>query len=50
MSLLEEIITFNEKFVTEEEYVKYATDKFPDKRMLILSCMDSRLSNYCQNQ
>uniref|UniRef100_UPI00382236E5 beta-class carbonic anhydrase n=1 Tax=Peribacillus sp. NPDC096379 TaxID=3364393 RepID=UPI00382236E5 len=43
MSLLKEIITFNEKFVEEEEYVKYATDKFPDKKLLVLSCMDTRL-------
>ncbi len=26
-----------------EEYEKYRTDKFPQKRMIIISCMDTRL-------
>ena len=43
MSLLEEILEFNEKFVENEEYEKYRTDKFPQKRMVIISCMDTRL-------
>lgn len=43
MTLLHEIVDFNKKFVNDEEYVKYETDKFPDKRMLVLSCMDTRL-------
>lgn len=43
MALLKEILDYNEQFVTEKEYVKYETDKFPDKRMVVLSCMDTRL-------
>jgi carbonic anhydrase len=43
MTLLNEILNYNEQFVSEKEYTKYETDKFPDKRMLILSCMDTRL-------
>ena len=43
MALLEEILDYNEQFVTAKEYVKYETDKFPDKRMIVLSCMDTRL-------
>ncbi|WP_110927839.1 beta-class carbonic anhydrase [Bacillus massiliglaciei] len=43
MTLLEEILDYNEKFVEEEEYEKYRTGKFPDKKMVILSCMDTRL-------
>ncbi|KON69680.1 beta-class carbonic anhydrase [Peribacillus butanolivorans] len=43
MSLLNEILEFNEQFVEEGEYVKYTTDKYPEKRMVIISCMDTRL-------
>ncbi|MEH6945966.1 carbonic anhydrase [Bacillus sp. JJ634] len=43
MSLLNEILDYNEKFVNEEEYTKYQTTKYPDKKMIIVSCMDTRL-------
>ncbi|WP_409301157.1 beta-class carbonic anhydrase [Peribacillus sp. SCS-155] len=43
MAILNEILKFNEKFVQEKEYVQYETDKFPDKRMVVVSCMDTRL-------
>ncbi len=41
--LLNEILDFNEKFVEDHEYEKYETTKFPNKRMVILTCMDTRL-------
>jgi carbonic anhydrase len=44
VSLLKEILEFNEKFVEDKEYEKYQTDKFPDKKMVIVSCMDTRLT------
>jgi len=43
MSLLSEIIDYNQKFVENKEYEKYQTTKFPEKRLVILSCMDTRL-------
>ncbi|MBT2584086.1 carbonic anhydrase [Planococcus sp. ISL-109] len=43
MSLLNEILGYNEKFVQEKKYEEYRTTKFPDKRMVILTCMDTRL-------
>ncbi|USK58360.1 beta-class carbonic anhydrase [Peribacillus asahii] len=43
MSLLNEILDYNEKFVNEEEYTKYQTTKYPDKKMVVVSCMDTRL-------
>lgn len=43
MRMLEEILNHNEKFVAEKKYVEYASDKFPNKRMVILTCMDTRL-------
>lgn len=44
MKILEEILTYNEKFVHEKSYEAYSTTKFPDKRIVILSCMDTRLT------
>ncbi|MHA6260270.1 beta-class carbonic anhydrase [Sporosarcina sp. CAU 1771] len=43
MTLLSDIITFNKEFVEEKRFEKYATTKFPDKRIVILTCMDTRL-------
>jgi len=40
---LEEMLTFNKKFVNEKEYEKYETDSFPNKRMVVFTCMESRL-------
>lgn len=44
MTLLTEIIDFNSKFVHEKQYEQYATNKYPDKRIVILTCMDARLT------
>lgn len=43
MSMLENILAFNEKFVAEKEYEQYITTKFPNKKIVILTCMDTRL-------
>ncbi|WAH36960.1 beta-class carbonic anhydrase [Alicyclobacillus dauci] len=44
MNRLEEILEFNQRFVENREYEPYQTSKFPDKKLVILSCMDTRLS------
>ena len=44
MSCLEEILSYNERFVKNKQYESYATDKYPDKRLLIVTCMDTRLT------
>ena len=41
---LEEILKFNKEFVENREYEKYNTTKYPDKKIAILSCMDTRLT------
>lgn len=41
--LLDNILIYNEKFVEERKYEEYETTKFPNKRMVILTCMDTRL-------
>lgn len=43
MRNLDEILEFNRQFVENKEYEKYQTTKFPDKRLVVLSCMDTRL-------
>ena len=43
MTYLNEILAFNEKFVSEKQYEPYITTKFPDKKIAILTCMDARL-------
>jgi carbonic anhydrase len=40
---LNEILEFNEIFVEEKQFEEFMTTRFPDKRMVILSCMDTRL-------
>lgn len=44
MSNIDGILDFNRQFVAEKAYEQYATSKFPDKRMVILTCMDTRLT------
>lgn len=43
MSKLSEILDFNRGFVERKDYEQYRTDRFPDKKMVILTCMDTRL-------
>lgn len=44
MTSLNEILRFNESFVKNKEYEPYITSKFPDKKIVILTCMDTRLT------
>ena len=43
MTSLNEILNFNKSFVDFKLYEPFITTKFPDKRIVILSCMDTRL-------
>ena len=42
--MVEEILAFNEQFVEKKGYEKFITNKYPDKKLAILSCMDTRLT------
>ncbi|NIK76538.1 carbonic anhydrase [Paenibacillus castaneae] len=44
MNKLEDILTYNKNFVENHEYEIYSTSKYPDKRMVIVTCMDTRLT------
>lgn len=41
--MIEEILRHNRRFVQSGEYRKYETSKYPDKRIAIVTCMDTRL-------
>lgn len=41
--MIEEILRHNRKFVAEKAYEKYITSKYPDKKIAIVTCMDTRL-------
>lgn len=42
--VIDELLQFNRSFVANGGYKKYATTKFPDKKIAVLSCMDTRLT------
>ncbi len=41
---INEILKFNAEFVEKKEYEKYSKSKFPKKKIAILTCMDTRLT------
>ena len=42
--MIKDILDFNKQFVADKKYEKYITSKYPDKKLAILSCMDTRLT------
>lgn len=41
--MIEEMLRFNRRFVETKEYEKYKTSKYPDMKIAIVTCMDTRL-------
>ena len=41
--MIEEMLRFNKRFVEEKQYERFQTSKYPDKKVAILTCMDTRL-------
>ncbi|MCH5236179.1 MAG: carbonic anhydrase [Muribaculaceae bacterium] len=41
--MIEDILRFNEEFVKNEGYKPHVTSKYPDKKIAIVTCMDTRL-------
>lgn len=44
MSIVPSLLAYNKQFVEEKQYQDFLTDKYPDKKVAILTCMDARLS------
>ena len=42
--MIDQIIAYNKEFVAQKGYEKYLTSKYPDKKLAVLSCMDTRLT------
>ncbi|WP_313527036.1 beta-class carbonic anhydrase [Anaerotignum sp.] len=38
------MLQYNQVFVDNELYLKYTTSKYPDRKIAILSCMDTRMT------
>ena len=41
--MIDELLEFNRRFVAGNGAERFATDKYPDKKIAILTCMDTRL-------
>lgn len=41
--MIEDILRHNREFVASRGYERFATSKYPDKRIAIVTCMDTRL-------
>ena len=41
--VIDEILAYNKKFVEEKRYEQYAASKYPNKKIAIITCMDTRL-------
>ena len=48
-SSIDQVLAFNRGYVAAKGYEKHLTDKFPDKKLAVLSCMDTRLSVLLQD-
>ncbi|WP_283610669.1 beta-class carbonic anhydrase [Faecalispora anaeroviscerum] len=42
--MINEILEYNKMFIQNKGYEKYITSKYPDKKIAIVSCMDTRLT------
>ena len=45
--MIDEILKYNKEFVEEKKYEQYKTSKYPDKKIAIITCMDTR-QNFCR--
>ena len=42
--MIDDILKYNQQFVQDKLYEPYITDKYPAKKLAVLSCMDCRLT------
>ena len=43
--MIDEILKHNREFVNTKAYEQFATSKYPDKRIAVVTCMDTRLTH-----
>lgn len=44
ITMIDGILEYNRRFVREKDYEKYITTKYPDRKLAIVTCMDTRLT------
>ncbi|MCL2645962.1 MAG: carbonic anhydrase [Phycisphaerales bacterium] len=44
MTRLDDILAFNKNFVASRAYEPFVTTRYPDKKIVIITCMDTRLT------
>lgn len=49
MTNIDQILAYNREYVASKGYEKHLTDKYPNKKLAVLSCMDTRLSVLLQD-
>ena len=49
MGNIDKVLAFNREFVASKGYEAHLTDKYPDKKLAVVSCMDTRLSVLLQD-
>ena len=42
--MIDDLLKYNKEFVANNNYEKYITNKYPDKKLAIVACMDTRLT------
>ncbi|MBP5759291.1 MAG: carbonic anhydrase, partial [Bacteroidales bacterium] len=42
--MIDQILDYNRNFVARKGYEQYITDKYPDKKLAVISCLDTRLT------
>lgn len=42
--MIDEILRYNKEFVASKGYEPYVTDKYPARKLAVLTCMDTRLT------
>lgn len=42
--MIDDILKYNDEFVQKKSYEPYQTSKYPNKKLAILTCMDTRLT------
>ena len=47
--MIDEILRHNRKFVADKEYERFLTSKYPDKKIAIVTCMDTRCKECCKH-
>ena len=43
-NMIDDILTFNKQFVAEKRYEEYITSGQPNRKLAVLTCMDTRLT------